>query len=710
MSIPTFLGMKMYFILDAELLISVFKRLRAERPVCGIDFETSSIKPQQSDRRIYCMSISFNNMAVCFPIDYPKIPGEFPTRCTQTFWGENYLKIKKEISRFLFDKNIPKIAHNTSFENIWAYFFFGKDIANLNYCSMQAAHILDSRTDFTSLKLQGFIRFGVYGYEKESRKYLQKNKCKYSLNTLYKMPLEQLLLYCIKDSIILMKLSREQTKELIHKSNRGLLRAQRLFMQTSKAFMNCQKTGICIDTEYFKEQQNKIREHIELVDAKLNEYLKTPRKSLEGDSLLEVLARKTGFDLNQKFNSNSNPVLSALFYDILGEKVKKKTRGGQGSVDKEALAGFKSPIAKIILAKRQWEKLISTYIPQYLREECNGKIYPFLHTHFARTGRSSCSDPNLQQIPKRNEVLKKIVRRGIIPFPNEKFIELDFSSIEVRIIGCESRDPILLDYLNDPTTDMHRDQSKELFLLNDAEINGKLRYEGKSNFVFLEFYGGKAESSAWYLWKNALDIRLGKEENGPALKQHLAKKGIKNIENFTEHVVDVEKKLWKKFAGVKEWQKQQVKSYLKHGYLETHFGFRRSGYMTLNALFNTTIQSTAAHLLWWCFKEVNRAIKEEKMTSKLLLQVHDDMILSIPPEEEKKLLLICYETMIMRAAKRFNWIIVPLDIEVERGEVNASLYDISPLPKDEHEEFKEEILWGKQPPWRMNAIATGTNR
>lgn len=653
---------------------SIMDEIDREKPVCAFDYETSSLKPQGKNRRIWSMSICSGDTSYSFPVHYPKIPGKFPTDVRGTFWGREYLPdIIECITRFLEDPEIYKIAQGTPFERIWSYFVFGVPVENLSWCTMQNQHILDSRKEFTGLKFQAFVRWGVHGYEEEVDKYLKKCVSKNDLNELYKMPLEQLLEYGGIDSYLTRKLAGEQAEVFRFGNNKPLNIARRLFQETSIAFTNCQKTGICIGVGYYKKWSNKLQGAIDKLQYKV----------------LESPASKKFEELQERpFKLSSPKDLRILLFDILEEKPGKPTPTGLQSVDKEVLASLKTPIGRQIVKIREFEKLRNTYIAQYLREEVNGRIYPFFHTHYARSGRSSSSDPNFQNLPIRDEKAKKIIRSGILPSPGNKIGEIDFKAIEVCILGCETKDETLLKYLGSPRSDMHYDQAKKLFILNDDEMNDALRYNAKSDFVFLEFYGGDAASSATYLWHDSVDIKLGPNSDGPKLLAHFFDQGIRNLDDYIEHVREVEKDFWRDYPGVKAWQKEQCKFYLDNGYVETHFGFRRSGYLTQNAILNTRIQSTAAHLLWWCFQKLDKIRIKEQWKTKFLGQIHDSKVPDIYPPEEEHVLKTAYQVMTVDTKKAFKWLIVPIDIEIELGEIDQSWYDIKEISEDYYKKLR----------------------
>jgi uracil-DNA glycosylase family 4 len=649
-------------ITDFSTLNNLMEKIHAEKPVSTFDFETSSLKPQDSRSRIWSMSIGFGGKSYSFPIHYPAVQGVYPRDAVDTMWGSNDLPlIIDKIKRYLQDPACKKIAHNESFERIWSHFVLKSPVNGLNWCTMNAQHILDSRKGFCGLKLQAFVRWGVHHYDEEINYYMksQEDRGANSLNQLHRAPLESLLLYGGIDSFLTEKLAREQLEIFNLRCNKPMHKARRLFHETAKV-----KTRLT----------DEITKNIS--DIQLSADVKKFEKAEQ-----------------REFNLNSPTDLRALLFNILGEKSKKKTTTGLDSVDKDVLTDLKTPIGKKVVKIRELKKLRDTYIAQYLRELVGKRVYPFLHTHTARSGRSSISKPSLQNTPKRNEKAKKLIRRGIIPSPGYKLAEVDFSGIEIKILGIETKDKALLKYLWNPKSDMHFDQGKALFILDSDGMNKSLRYNAKSEFVFLQVYGGKAAASAKYLWFSSMDIKTGKNSDGPILRRHLAQQGIRNLDDFTEHVREVESAFWKKFPGIRRWQKAQGEFYLKHGYVETQFGFRRSGYLKWEVILNTQTQSTAAHLLWWCFDRVDQIRIKEKWKTKLLGQVHDSILPDIHPAEEEHVMKTINRVMTRDMIEKFPWIIVPIDIEIEVAEAGQSWYDIKAVPKEYYGTLasKEEV-------------------
>jgi uracil-DNA glycosylase family 4 len=674
---PLELNKQVVIVTDFTTFNVLMDKIDQDKPVVAFDYETSCLKPHNASiRRVWSMSICFGGVSYSFPVYYPKVPGVFPKNPGETFWGKKHLPtIIKKIVRFLKDPKIFKIAHNEAFERIWSYFTFKTDVANLSWCSMTNQHILDSRKEFCGLKLQAFLRWGVHGYDDEVKKYLPESPSGYQCNTLHELPMYKLLLYGGIDSLLTLKLAQEQKETFNFGNNKPLKEAARLFHSANVAFTDCQKTGIRIDSKYLIDTSYKLEGDIYNLE-----------KSISDSDPVALFVSKE----KRPFKMNSPKDLRTLLFTILGETSEKLTATGLDSVDKTVLAELKTPLAKDIVRVRELTKLKDTYIAQWVREGVDGVVYPFFHTHTTRSGRSSGNLPNPQNLPKRNEEAKKLIRSGIFPFKGHRMLEGDFSGIEVRVIGCATRDKTLLKYLWDPKSDMHYDQTKELFLLDDSQMNKALRYNGKSDYVFLEFYGGEAASSAKYLWHDSVDLKLGPDADGPTLLKHLRSKGIRNLEDYISHVTEVEKAFWKKYTGVRAWQKNQCKFYQDHGYIETPFGFRRSGYLSKNAILNTRIQSTAAHFLWWCYIKINKISKEEGWESKLLGQIHDSILMSVLPKEEEHVLKTLYRIMTIEAPKEFDWVITPIDVEIELGGVDEPWYNLKEISEDYYSVIKDQ--------------------
>lgn len=282
---------------------------------------------------------------------------------------------------------------------------------------------------------------------------------------------------------------------------------------------------------------------------------------------------------------------------------------------------------------------------------------------------NSSDKPNFQNIPVRDENAKLVTRAGIIPTKGNQLLEVDYSALEVKVIGCVSKDKVLIDYIKSGA-DPHKDEAKNLFLFDNDEWDSlekdnakEIRFYAKNQKVFPYFYGSFYKGCAGNVWPLIDQLKV---------KKHLRNKGIKSYYDFEEHCRVDENRFWNKFIGVKEWQNQTEEFYLENGYIEYVTGFRSDGYLTRNDLFNWPIQGPAFHCLLWSLIELNRELK--KYQTKIIGQIHDSIVFDMYPPEKKMVINLCKGIMTKRIKRRMPWIIVPLEVEFEMTEIDQAWY------------------------------------
>jgi DNA polymerase-1 len=348
------------------------------------------------------------------------------------------------------------------------------------------------------------------------------------------------------------------------------------------------------------------------------------------------------------------------------EKAKKP------AVDEESLNKLKHPFTIDLLKLRKLLKIRDTYLAQFKREVHDGKMHPFYDLNIAETGRSSSSLPNFQNIPVRDEEAKRSVRTGIIPRPGEELIEVDYKAMEVRIMACYSHDPNLIRYIEDPTTDMHRDQAVKIFMLPPDQITKTLRHNSKNGFVFPQFYGDWYKSCAGYIWNELPNETL---KDGTPVLEWLASKKIGNLTQFERHMQWVENDFWNHLQVTKQWREDILDFYRRKGYVPTFFGFHRNGYLSNNQVGNAPVQGTAFHCLLWACIEINKIRKADKWRSALLAQIHDSLIASVHPSEREEVLQTMRWVMCDALREAHPWIIVPMEVEFATSGIDGSWAD-----------------------------------
>lgn len=445
--------------------------------------------------------------------------------------------------------------------------------------------------------------------------------------------------------------------------------AYQLFHDGALALARAERQGIRIDVPYCERMREELTRTIE-------QHYRDFAKS----ALYQLWNRVYG----AKINVFSPTQLARILYDKMKFTPPKETNTGQGSTDDDALRRINLPELAHLLEMRKLSKIRDTYLSAFLREQVDGHIHPSFNLHLVRTFRSSSDSPNLQNVPKRDAEAMRICRRAILPRPGHMLVEADFAMLEVMIAACYCKDPVLLAYVTDRTSDMHLDMAKQIFKMESMDkkipAHAIMRQAAKNSFVFPQFYGDYYGNNAagladWMklptqgVWKDGLGIEL---PNGGHVSDHLRSVGIKSIDQFTEHLRDVEADFWgRRFQVYKKWREEWVAKYRRRGFLQMHTGFVCSGVMNKNEIINYPIQGTAFHCLLKTFIEVDAAMRKERWRSRLVGQVHDSMLLDVWPEEFEHVKGVIHHIVREYLPSVWKWIVVPLDIDIEAFEVDG---------------------------------------
>ncbi len=651
---------------DFDQIVSILTDVLKQKPThFAFDYETTGLKPYRKGHKIATIS---------FCADGETAYG-FPYQYRNHFTQEQQDKIADLWIEILLDPKIKKICHNSKYEDCWTREFFGIDINPMWWCTMNAAHILDNRSLFSGLKFQALIRWGVPDYDSSISKYLKNNKDT-PYNRVMEAPLNDLLLYNSIDSLLTYKLQEEQEDEL---SDRPKMEsARQFFMKGLKTLATLQENGILLDRSYYETQNEELGQRITKMKEDLHNFPEAQRFLKER---------------RRPINFASSTDLADLFFNILGLPKGKLTAGGNACVDAEVLASLNTPIAKEKTKISKLEKIRGTYLAQFLREiEDDDKLRPFFDLHTVATYRGSSSNPNFQNIPVRDTEAMNITRGGIIPSLGSRLVDWDYGSMEVRIIACITQDPVLIKYIEDPSSDMHRDQAMDWFsftkeewdVLDKKQAKG-IRFVAKNSMVFALFYGSYYRSIARGQFPMLKEMMVG----DITMFEHLRRKGvIKSLstaqEDFENHTKRTEQRFWNRFKAVKAWQEKAFKSYLEKGYIEQMFGFRCHGWLTRNDICNYPVQGTAFHCLIWAIVTLEQRMIDHKMDSMLVGQIHDCCLGDILDREHDLWCTMSQQIATKEIREAHPWIIVPLDIEFEKGEIGE--------PWSKKKEFHHNII------------------
>jgi DNA polymerase I len=378
--------------------------------------------------------------------------------------------------------------------------------------------------------------------------------------------------------------------------------------------------------------------------------------------VLEILETELSETLNQieeqiqqisgeKINLNSPKQVGDLLFEKLGLPVVKKTKTGL-STDVEVLEELQamnvSEVPGLLLQYRELGKILSTYVkalPQLIHSK-SGRVHTHFQQNVAQTGRLSSQNPNLQNIPVRSEQGKK-VRKAFIPKEGWTLLAADYSQVELRLLAHFSKDPTMIEaFINNQ--DIHAQTAAEVLGVPLEKITPNQRSIAKAvNFGLM--YG----QSSFGLSKA---LKISRKE-----------------------AMDYITKYFDRFSKVKAYLDSLKEACERHGYAQTFHGRKRllpdihSQNRTIKAqaermAVNSPIQGTAADIIKLAMIKIDKILKEQKLASKMLLQVHDELIFEVPPEELEQMRCIVKEAMEGVVELR-----VPLNVDMGAG---ANWYDL----------------------------------
>lgn len=357
---------------------------------------------------------------------------------------------------------------------------------------------------------------------------------------------------------------------------------------------------------------------------------------------LAVIYEKVGYE----FNVNSPKQLGKALFEDLGLPTRKKTKSGYSTNAEtlESLRGYneKSDVIEHILTYRTYQKLNSTYVEGLLKVIApDGRIHSTFNQTETRTGRISSGEPNLQNIPVRTELGSQL-RKYFIAAQGETLLDADYSQIELRILAHIADDAAMQEAFI-TGHDIHRSTAAKIYGVPMSEVTSAMRSSAKAvNFGIV--YGIGAFSLA-------KDINVSVKEADAFIKTYLGN-----------------------FPNVKKYMDETIEKGRENGYVSTLYGRRRalpelaSSNFNLRSLgermaMNTPIQGTAADIIKLAMVRVYRRLKAEKLEARLILQVHDELIVECPVAEREKAAKILGEEMQNAAALR-----VPLSADVNSGD------------------------------------------
>ena len=544
----------------------------------SLDTETDSPFPTKA--HLVGVSFSLNPLQASYlPLrhDYQGIPSQIPQ--------DTALRLLHDV---LSDPKIKKIGQNIKYDYI-VLKREGIPVQGLDLDTMILSYLLEPN-------------WGKHNLNTLALNYLQVKAIPYKdivgtgkkEVTIDQVPVEKVAPYACQDADLAFQLSSLLWPKVKEKKLDRLYRE--IELPLIEVLANMEMWGVKIDTQALKN-----------LSSELNTELGYLKKKIHRSS-------------SEEFNINSPQQLADVLFNKLklpASKKTKKTKEYSTSVHILQDLARNFPIAKDVLEYRQLAKLKSSYadaLPLLLNPE-TGRIHTSYNQAVAATGRLSSSDPNLQNIPARGELGQRF-RQAFIPASGHLFLSADYSQIELRVLAHLSEDPALIETFHQDH-DIHQDTARRVFGEDSLLFEEEQRRKAKIiNFSMI--YGASAYSLA--------------RELGTSTSE---------AQNFID-------RYFEKYPKVHEFLEKKVKEAQEKGFSETLLGRKRQVPELKQAdkliqqagrriALNTPIQGTAADLMKKAMIEIWEELKRRKLQSKMILQVHDELVFEVPDKERDEL-------------------------------------------------------------------------
>lgn len=475
---------------------------------------------------------------------------------------------------------------------------YGIKVPNINFDTMISAYLLNYETKDDICYLANKLNIYIPSYDKKEVVTTEE--------AIRRAILKAKFIYNTKD-----KLYEDMKRE------DNIYLFESIEMPLAKVLANMEIEGIRVDKKVLEEMGTEIKIKLEILTRDIYNYA------------------------GEEFNINSPKQLGEILFDKLKLPGAKKNKNGYAT-DIDVLKKLTEyPIINKILEYRALAKLYSTYIDgiiSTIRED--GKIHTIYTQTLTRTGRLSSIEPNLQNIPMRSEY-GRLIRKAFIPEDNSVILSSDYSQIELRVFAHLSGVNDLINAFKEGV-DIHTKTAMDIFKVPMEGVTKNMRRQAKAvNFGIL--YG----ISSYGL---AEDIGIP----------------VKEAKEFIN-------KYFETYPGVKDYMDKEIDEAKRNGYVKTIMNRKRvieelksSNYMVRSMgermALNTPVQGSASDILKKAMVEINNIFEKENIKSKMLLQVHDELIFNVYNDEIDKVKDIVYNTM----TKVFE-LKVPLDVDIELG-------------------------------------------
>ncbi len=566
----------------------------------AVDTETTSIRPMSAE--LVGISLSWQpGKGYYIPVRGPLLGS--PTLSVDF--------VRERMAGILADESIEKIGQNLKYDMLVLQ-NAGMPLAGKMFDTMLAAYVLDSTR--RSYKLDTLAEEMLGHKCTPIQDVIGKGRNQITMDT---APIEVVTPYAVEDAEVTLRLADVLAEQLPAGELAELF--ANVEMPLMRVLCEMEHEGIILDVEHLRRMETELSKQIDVLH----------------DKVIAAAGRQ--------FNPDSPKQLAQVLFEDLGLTVIKKGKSGP-STDSSVLEELATEheLPGLILEYRQLAKLLSTYVKSLV--ECVNRRTGRIHTSFRQngtvTGRLSSSDPNLQNIPVRTEEGRKI-RSAFVAPEGHLLLAADYSQVELRVLAHLCQDKTLLDaFANDQ--DIHRIVAAEVFSVPLDEVTPEQRSRAKTvNFGIV--YGQTGHGLA-----RTLGISRG--EAGEFIKKY--------------HM---------RFPCIHDFLQSCIEQAKERGYVETILHRRRSipdidsrnhaaRQQAERLALNSVVQGSAADLIKLAMINIARRIKSENRPSKMLLQIHDELVFEVPADAvEAEREMICAE---MSSAVKLS---VPLKVDTGTG-------------------------------------------
>jgi len=569
-------------ILDLKALKKMVDELKNAKYV-SIDLETTSVNPMLAE--IVGISVSYNkNSAFYIPILYPE-------KKKNNFGGNDLEVVLSIMKEFLENKDIRKIGQNIKYDALILY-RHGVKVSNIFLDTMIAAHILNPAA--TSYKLDAlsieFLNYNMVPIED----LIGKGKDQITMDL---VPLDKISYYAAEDADIVFQLAEIFAPKL--EENDQLNFFADIEMPLIDVLMKMESEGVYVDEDLLNEMSLNIGER------------------------LDLLVKEIYNIAEEEFNINSTQQLAKILFDDL-KLTQIKKRSTAENVLKELVNEHELP--ELILSYRKLNKLKNTYIdalPSSINKNTK-RIHSTFNQTIAATGRLSSTGPNFQNIPIRTVEGREIRKSFIAQQKNWGIMSADYSQIELRIMAHLSEDQELCKAFKD-NLDIHDRTASLIYNVPLDDVQSEMRRTAKViNFGIM--YGAGP-------FRISQELGISRKAAQEIIKQYFIQ-----------------------YSGIQNYIDNTLSKARSNNYVETILGRRRYVWdvNSENALkkqaaervaINMPIQGSAAELIKIAMIDIQKNIENDKLNSKMILQIHDELLFEYPFEEEKHLISMVKKSM-----------------------------------------------------------------